>query len=68
MMPQDNTNRLDTIDMKNVHPGRNFKEWALGLANTSDVWAVQSESSGKETDKASYVNLLDNPEGYTGYG
>ncbi|CAI5712554.1 unnamed protein product [Hyaloperonospora brassicae] len=52
---------LSKVERKNAIAGESFKEWEE--ASSANVWAAQ----GEEEEAMTYINLLENPERYTGY-
>ncbi|KAF1795559.1 protein of unknown function DUF4243 [Phytophthora cactorum] len=52
---------LSKVDRKNAVAGESFKEWEE--VSSANVWATQGEAEETMT----YINLLENPERYTGY-
>ncbi|ETI40603.1 hypothetical protein F441_13969 [Phytophthora nicotianae CJ01A1] len=52
---------LSKVDRKNAAAGETFKEWEE--VSSANVWATQGEAEEMMT----YINLLENPERYTGY-
>ncbi|TMW55117.1 hypothetical protein Poli38472_013879 [Pythium oligandrum] len=51
---------LSRVDRTNAAAGENFNEWTEG--SSPEVWSNQEEA-----DNMMYINLLENPERYTGY-
>ncbi|KAI9906893.1 hypothetical protein PsorP6_004245 [Peronosclerospora sorghi] len=52
---------LSKVERKNAMAGESFNAWEE--VSSVDVWAAQ----GEEEETMTYINLLENPEGYTGY-
>uniref|UniRef100_M4B6Y2 Endoplasmic reticulum oxidoreductin n=1 Tax=Hyaloperonospora arabidopsidis (strain Emoy2) TaxID=559515 RepID=M4B6Y2_HYAAE len=52
---------LSKVERKNAVAGESFKAWEE--VSSADVWAAQ----GEEEETMTYINLLENPERYTGY-
>ncbi|CEG36200.1 endoplasmic oxidoreductin-1 [Plasmopara halstedii] len=52
---------LSKVERKNAVAGKSFKGWEE--VSNSNVWATQGEAEETMT----YINLLENPERYTGY-
>ncbi|KAF4043957.1 Endoplasmic Reticulum Oxidoreductin 1 (ERO1) [Phytophthora infestans] len=52
---------LSKVDRKNAAAGETFKEWEE--VSSANVWATQGDAEEMMT----YINLLENPERYTGY-
>ncbi|KAF4318592.1 hypothetical protein JM18_001990 [Phytophthora kernoviae] len=52
---------LSKVERKNAVAGESFNEWEE--VSNANVWATQGESE----EAMAYINLLENPERYTGY-
>ncbi|GMF27233.1 unnamed protein product [Phytophthora fragariaefolia] len=52
---------LSKVERKNAVAGESFKEWEE--VSNANVWATQGEAE----EMMAYINLLENPERYTGY-
>ncbi|TDH64873.1 uncharacterized protein CCR75_000601 [Bremia lactucae] len=52
---------LSKVERKNAVAGESFEEWEE--VSSANVWAAQ----GEEEETMTYINLLENPERYTGY-